>query len=176
MLTAKELVSARRRQGDGRPAGKCVEPVRHRRPTLDAGAQFLCRPVAPFQPVARGDRTRGGHARGAVRRRGRYPRDQAWAQTEERGRSGTRRSAGCGYRIPRRDPAVFKEPVLRTVSIGCLDGAAYIDRLAQPEKGRSANIADHTAVADAIEARDSAAAKVAMTRIIGDVRTLIGDK
>lgn len=44
------------------------------------------------------------------------------------------------------------------------------------KKERSANIADHTAVADAIEARDSAAAKVAMTRIIGDVLTLIGDK
>ena len=43
-------------------------------------------------------------------------------------------------------------------------------------KGRSANIADHAAVADAIIARDPAAAKVAMTRIIGDVLTLIGEE
>jgi DNA-binding FadR family transcriptional regulator len=42
-------------------------------------------------------------------------------------------------------------------------------------KGRAANIADHAAVADAIIARDPAAAKVAMTRIIGDVLTLIGE-
>ncbi|MBD8618628.1 FadR family transcriptional regulator [Sphingomonas sp. CFBP 13728] len=43
-------------------------------------------------------------------------------------------------------------------------------------KGRSANIADHAAVADAIIARDPAAAKVAMTRIIGDVLTMIGEE
>jgi len=43
-------------------------------------------------------------------------------------------------------------------------------------KGRSANIPDHAAVADAIHARDPVAAKVAMTRIIGDVLTLIGDE
>ncbi len=43
-------------------------------------------------------------------------------------------------------------------------------------KGRSANIVDHAAVADAIIARDPAAAKVAMTRIIGDVLTLIGEE
>lgn len=43
-------------------------------------------------------------------------------------------------------------------------------------KGRSANIADHAAVANAIIARDPAAARVAMTRIIGDVLTLIGEE
>ena len=43
-------------------------------------------------------------------------------------------------------------------------------------KGRSANIADHAAVADAIIARDPAAAKVAMARIIGDVLTMIGEE
>ncbi|MES3150768.1 FadR/GntR family transcriptional regulator [Sphingomonas faeni] len=43
-------------------------------------------------------------------------------------------------------------------------------------KGRSANVADHAAVADAIVARDPAGARVAMTRIIGDVLTLIGDE
>ncbi|MES3082973.1 FadR/GntR family transcriptional regulator [Sphingomonas faeni] len=43
-------------------------------------------------------------------------------------------------------------------------------------KGRSANIADHAAVADAIVARDPAAARIAMTRIIGDVLTLIGEE
>lgn len=43
-------------------------------------------------------------------------------------------------------------------------------------KGRSANIPDHAAVADAIIARDPAAARIAMTRIIGDVLTLIGDE
>ena len=43
-------------------------------------------------------------------------------------------------------------------------------------KGRSANIPDHAAVADAIIARDSGAARIAMTRIIGDVLTLIGDE
>ncbi|MES3153925.1 FadR/GntR family transcriptional regulator [Sphingomonas faeni] len=42
-------------------------------------------------------------------------------------------------------------------------------------KGRSANVADHAAVADAIMARDPSAARTAMTRIIGDVLTLIGD-
>lgn len=42
-------------------------------------------------------------------------------------------------------------------------------------KGRSANIPDHAAVADAIIARDPAAARVAMTRIIGDVLVLIGE-
>ena len=40
-------------------------------------------------------------------------------------------------------------------------------------KGRSANIADHAAVADAIAARDAAGARVAMRRIIGDVLDLI---
>ena len=43
-------------------------------------------------------------------------------------------------------------------------------------KGRSANIPDHAAVADAIIARDPAAARIAMTRIIGDVLTLIGEE
>ena len=43
-------------------------------------------------------------------------------------------------------------------------------------KGRSANIADHAAVADAIIARDPDVARVAMTRIIGDVLTLIGEE
>ena len=43
-------------------------------------------------------------------------------------------------------------------------------------KGRSANIPDHAAVADAIVARDPAAARVAMTRIIGDVLVLIGEE
>ncbi|MEG3171151.1 FadR/GntR family transcriptional regulator [Sphingomonas sp. ZB1N12] len=43
-------------------------------------------------------------------------------------------------------------------------------------KGRSANIPDHAAVADAIIARDPAGARTAMTRIIGDVLTLIGDE
>ncbi|RZM31081.1 MAG: FadR family transcriptional regulator [Sphingomonas sp.] len=43
-------------------------------------------------------------------------------------------------------------------------------------KGRSANIPDHAAVADAITARDPAAARIAMARIIGDVLTLIGDE
>lgn len=42
-------------------------------------------------------------------------------------------------------------------------------------KGRSANIADHAAVADAIDARDAPAARIAMRRIIGDVLTLIGE-
>ena len=42
-------------------------------------------------------------------------------------------------------------------------------------KGRSANIPDHAAVADAIIARDPTAARVAMTRIIGDVLVLIGE-
>ncbi|TCP72579.1 GntR family transcriptional regulator [Sphingomonas sp. PP-CE-1G-424] len=42
-------------------------------------------------------------------------------------------------------------------------------------KGRSANIPDHAAVADAIIARDAGAARVAMTRIIGDVLVLIGE-
>ena len=42
-------------------------------------------------------------------------------------------------------------------------------------KGRSANIADHAAVADAIVARNPEAARIAMSRIIGDVLTLIGD-
>ena len=40
-------------------------------------------------------------------------------------------------------------------------------------KGRSANIADHGAVADAIAARDAQEARLAMRRIIGDVLELI---
>ncbi|UVO52450.1 FadR family transcriptional regulator [Sphingomonas sp. SUN019] len=40
-------------------------------------------------------------------------------------------------------------------------------------KGRSANVEDHAAVADAIEARDVEGARVAMRRIIGDVLELI---
>ncbi|WP_315760263.1 FadR/GntR family transcriptional regulator [Sphingomonas sp. Y38-1Y] len=40
-------------------------------------------------------------------------------------------------------------------------------------KGRSANIGDHAAVADAIEARDVEGARTAMRRIIGDVLDLI---
>jgi DNA-binding FadR family transcriptional regulator len=40
-------------------------------------------------------------------------------------------------------------------------------------KGRSANVADHAAVADAIVARDADGARVAMRRIIGDVLDLI---
>ncbi len=43
-------------------------------------------------------------------------------------------------------------------------------------RGRSANIADHAAVADAIAAGDDAAARVAMRRIIGDVLDLIADQ
>ncbi|KQN24605.1 MULTISPECIES: FadR/GntR family transcriptional regulator [unclassified Sphingomonas] len=43
-------------------------------------------------------------------------------------------------------------------------------------KGRSANVADHGAVAAAIAARDPDAARIAMRRIIGDVLTLIGDE
>lgn len=42
-------------------------------------------------------------------------------------------------------------------------------------KGRSANIADHAAVAEAIAARDPDAARAAMRRIIGDVLELIAD-
>ncbi|HEX8445852.1 MAG TPA: FadR/GntR family transcriptional regulator [Sphingomonas sp.] len=42
-------------------------------------------------------------------------------------------------------------------------------------KGRSANVADHAAVADAIAAGQPDAARNAMRRIIGDVLTLIGD-
>ncbi|WP_347302522.1 FCD domain-containing protein [Croceibacterium sp. TMG7-5b_MA50] len=42
-------------------------------------------------------------------------------------------------------------------------------------KGRTASIADHTAVADAIAARDAAGSRVAMQRLIGDVLALIGD-
>jgi len=42
-------------------------------------------------------------------------------------------------------------------------------------KGRSANVADHEAVADAIAARDADAARTAMRRIIGDVLDLIAD-
>ncbi|NIJ29098.1 DNA-binding FadR family transcriptional regulator [Sphingomonas insulae] len=41
-------------------------------------------------------------------------------------------------------------------------------------KGRSANVADHAAVAAAIAARDPDNARIAMRRIIGDVLTLIG--
>ena len=41
-------------------------------------------------------------------------------------------------------------------------------------KGRSANIAEHARVADAIGVRDAGAARVAMQRIIGDVLELIG--
>jgi len=40
-------------------------------------------------------------------------------------------------------------------------------------RGRSANIPDHAAVADAIALRDAAAARIAMRRIIGDVLELI---
>ncbi len=43
-------------------------------------------------------------------------------------------------------------------------------------RGRSANIADHAAVADAIAVGDDAAARVAMRRIIGDVLDLIADQ
>ena len=43
-------------------------------------------------------------------------------------------------------------------------------------KGRSANIADHAAVADAIAARDTDRARDAMRRIIGDVLDLIADE
>ncbi|MEH3034871.1 MAG: FadR/GntR family transcriptional regulator [Sphingomonas adhaesiva] len=43
-------------------------------------------------------------------------------------------------------------------------------------KGRSANIADHAAVADAIATRDADASRRAMRRIIGDVLDLIGDQ
>jgi DNA-binding FadR family transcriptional regulator len=42
-------------------------------------------------------------------------------------------------------------------------------------KGRSANVADHAAVADAIAARDPNSASLAMRRIIGDVLTLISE-
>ena len=42
-------------------------------------------------------------------------------------------------------------------------------------KGRSANVADHAAVADAIGARDPDAARIAMRRIIGDVLDLIAE-
>ena len=42
-------------------------------------------------------------------------------------------------------------------------------------KGRSANVADHAAVRDAIEARDPGAARSAMRHLIGDVLTLIDD-
>lgn len=40
-------------------------------------------------------------------------------------------------------------------------------------KGRAASVADHAAVADAIEARDPEAARTAMARIIGEVLSLI---
>ncbi len=43
-------------------------------------------------------------------------------------------------------------------------------------KGRTANVADHSAVADAIAARDVEAARVAMRRIICDVLELIGEE
>ncbi|GGC16533.1 GntR family transcriptional regulator [Novosphingobium endophyticum] len=43
-------------------------------------------------------------------------------------------------------------------------------------KGRSANIADHAAVADAIAARDVDGARTAMRRIIGDVLELIASR
>ena len=42
-------------------------------------------------------------------------------------------------------------------------------------KGRTASIADHAAVADAIAARDVTVSREAMRRIIGDVLGLIGD-
>jgi len=42
-------------------------------------------------------------------------------------------------------------------------------------KGRSANIVDHAAVADAIAARNADAARNAMARIIGEVLSLIDD-
>ena len=43
-------------------------------------------------------------------------------------------------------------------------------------KGRSANVEDHAAVADAIAARDIEGARVAMRRIIGDVLALIAEE
>lgn len=42
-------------------------------------------------------------------------------------------------------------------------------------KGRTANVADHAAVRDAIEARDSEGARVAMRNLIGDVLELIDE-
>ncbi len=48
-------------------------------------------------------------------------------------------------------------------------------RLTNRIKGRSANIADHAAVATAIEARDDEGARLAMRRIISDVLDLITD-
>ena len=42
-------------------------------------------------------------------------------------------------------------------------------------KGRSANIADHAAVAVAIAARDADGAREAMRRLIGDVLSLIAE-
>ncbi|KHL26397.1 GntR family transcriptional regulator [Croceibacterium mercuriale] len=42
-------------------------------------------------------------------------------------------------------------------------------------KGRTASIADHAAVADAIAARDATGSRTAMQRLIGDVLGLIGD-
>jgi len=42
-------------------------------------------------------------------------------------------------------------------------------------KGRSANVADHAAVRDAIDARDPEAARGAMRALIGDVLELIDD-
>jgi DNA-binding FadR family transcriptional regulator len=42
-------------------------------------------------------------------------------------------------------------------------------------KGRTASIADHAAVADAIAARDAAGSRLAMQRLIGDVLALIGN-
>jgi DNA-binding FadR family transcriptional regulator len=43
-------------------------------------------------------------------------------------------------------------------------------------RGRSANLEDHAAVADAIAARDIHAARIAMRRIIVDVIAVIADK
>ena len=48
-------------------------------------------------------------------------------------------------------------------------------RLTNRLKGHSASVADHGAVKDAIVARDPAAARAAMQRIIGDVLELIDD-
>ncbi len=53
------------------------------------------------------------------------------------------------------------------------DRAAHLDPLHQPDPGRSASVADHRAVHDAILARDSAAARAAMRTLITDVLDLI---
>ena len=48
-------------------------------------------------------------------------------------------------------------------------------RFTNKVKGRSANIPEHAAVADAIERRDIDGARGAMRRIVGDVLDLIND-